>query len=524
MESPSILLVKEFMHENKGYIASYFITNILTLFIEVIIMSKIMSSIFEKKTADGNLFMWFIICFTFIKAGYNIKSHLYDVILSRFNKFVKTDLFNRIINRFKIDYVDLNPGYVLYNFNNFPNDFNNLLIEFLQEYIPNALGILMCLGALTYLNVGIGIVGIIGLSLIIVTIYSRFSKNLDLSIKEHEIAIGDNEYVNDRVNNLFNIYTNATEKFEIENYDRLETMLEESILTNFTYSTVSVVITSVIAVAIMASIFYLLYRSGGSNGSQIKNMTMIILISTYYSGYLNRIFSNYSNLINILGYKKQADKFLEEITPIEYVRPFHNGNKLNGAIKFVNVNYAYKTDDGSTSLYKGINLNIRKNSKTAIYGKSGSGKTTLVKLLLGFYPVASGKILLNNINVSTIDVDVLRKTIGMLNQNIKLFDGTILDNILYGTGQSKAALMMINTVNGNLLRVFDNLKDKLDTKIQINGSNISGGQKQIINFMRTLLRGSPILILDEPTVGLDAVTKALLLKTIKHMKKSHIRP
>jgi subfamily B ATP-binding cassette protein MsbA len=241
--------------------------------------------------------------------------------------------------------------------------------------------------------------------------------------------------------------------------------------------------------------------------------------------YFSKISGNYIGLTDVFGYSRESDRFLRELngSVASTISPSQNPHAMgmaHGPVEFKNVHFKYPIEGSKPKkVLNGASLYVKPGSKVAIYGKSGSGKSTLIKLLLGFYGPDAGSITMSGIDIKTIPVDELRKNISVVNQNIKLFDKTILENMTYGvgTGDETVTENDIKKIIGNM-GVFEGVVDGLDTRVGVSGSKLSGGQKQIVNFVRAILKNAPILVLDEPTSALDTNTKKLVLDIIKKLK------
>ena len=197
----------------------------------------------------------------------------------------------------------------------------------------------------------------------------------------------------------------------------------------------------------------------------------------------------------------------------------NNINIKEGHILFKNIHFSY---DNKKNIYNNFSIEIKPNIKTAILGKSGSGKSTLMKLLLGFYSVNKGEILIDNININNYSLDTLRKNISYVNQNTTLFNNSILYNIQYGNNSSEETIK--NLINNlNIWSFFKHLDYNLNKTVGTNGSNLSGGQKQIILILRALLNNnSKVIIMDEPTSALDSKNKKIFIDILSNIKNKTI--
>lgn len=191
-------------------------------------------------------------------------------------------------------------------------------------------------------------------------------------------------------------------------------------------------------------------------------------------------------------------------------------DKIEGNIQFENVSFRY---DENTQILDGINLFIEKGKTVALVGPSGGGKTTLCHLIPRFYEVDEGKILIDGTNIQQLDRTSLRKNIGIVQQDVFLFTGTIKENIAYGNLEATDEEIMEAAKKANIHDFIMNLEEGYDTYIGERGVKLSGGQKQRISIARVFLKNPPILILDEATSALDNATEMLIQQSLDQLCK-----
>ena len=190
-------------------------------------------------------------------------------------------------------------------------------------------------------------------------------------------------------------------------------------------------------------------------------------------------------------------------------------DNLNKNIIFENIDFGYS----DKSVFKNLNLQINKGDFIGIAGQTGAGKTTLIKLLFRFYEVGSGTIKFDNHNINDINIKSLRSKIGLVNQEIFLFDGTIKENICYPYRDIDEALLMEVAANSQCLEFIEKLPDGFNTIIGERGQKLSVGQKQRIGIARALYKKPDILIFDEATSAVDNETEHLIQKALKEIAK-----
>ncbi len=191
--------------------------------------------------------------------------------------------------------------------------------------------------------------------------------------------------------------------------------------------------------------------------------------------------------------------------------------KVEGNIEFENVRFEYPDDHNQ--VFKNLNLSIKAGERVAIVGPSGGVKTTLCNLIPRFYDIDSGCIRLDGRNVKEFTLKSLRKQIGVVQQDVYLFSGTVYDNIVYGRPEATREEVMEAARLAGADEFIRKLKDGYDTYIGERGVKLSGGQKQRISIARVFLKNPPILILDEATSALDNESEFEVAKSLAELSK-----
>ena len=191
-------------------------------------------------------------------------------------------------------------------------------------------------------------------------------------------------------------------------------------------------------------------------------------------------------------------------------------DRLDGKIEFKNVTYAYHDDH---NILKNVSMQINTGRKFALVGPSGGGKTTICHLIPRFYNVEQGEILLDGIDINSITMQSLRRNIGIVQQDIYLFNSSIKENILYGRLDATDEEVFEAAKRANIHDYIMSLDDGYETVIGERGVKLSGGQKQRLCIARVFLKNPPILILDEATSALDNATEILIQSALDELCK-----
>lgn len=195
-----------------------------------------------------------------------------------------------------------------------------------------------------------------------------------------------------------------------------------------------------------------------------------------------------------------------------------NLETVEGNINYDNVSFSYEAENGEVLSH--INIQVKKGENIAIVGPSGGGKTTLCNLLPRFYELDGGSITIDGISVRDITLKSLRDHIGIVQQDVYLFGGTVRENIVYGYPDATEEEIVEAAKNAGAHEFISQLPDGYDTYIGERGLKLSGGQKQRVAIARLFLKNPPILILDEATSALDNESELIVQKSLERLAKN----
>jgi ATP-binding cassette subfamily B protein len=228
-------------------------------------------------------------------------------------------------------------------------------------------------------------------------------------------------------------------------------------------------------------------------------------------------------LINFMEQLQQGivcfQRFVEVMEILPQIEDSPSSSDLQvkeGIIRYENVNFSY---DESSKILKDINLTITGGSTVALVGESGAGKSTLANLIPRFYEITSGKIFIDDQDITKITQSSLHKKIGFVQQNIFLFDASIRENLKYGKACATDNELWDALKAANLERFVASLPLGLETQVGEQGARLSGGQKQRLSIARVFLKNPPILIFDEATSALDSDSEKLIIEAFNRLAK-----
>ena len=219
--------------------------------------------------------------------------------------------------------------------------------------------------------------------------------------------------------------------------------------------------------------------------------------------------SGFSRFYEIITTPDEVDEGTVEISDIR------------GDINFENVTFSYAKDDQGIdkAVISNLSLKLKAGNTVALVGPSGGGKSTVCNLIPRFYNVDSGRITVDGVDVMDITLESLRRNIGMVSQNVFLFDGTVRDNIAYGRPDASDEEIVEAAKRANIHDFILTLSDGYDTEVGERGVKLSGGQRQRISIARVFLKNPKLLILDEATSALDNVTEMQIQSSLEELSR-----
>lgn len=247
----------------------------------------------------------------------------------------------------------------------------------------------------------------------------------------------------------------------------------------------------------------------------VGNIQSFITYAKNFTNPIGSLASIMTELESMIAASERVEDYLseEEEKKVENPVPLNN---VQGNITFDHVKFGY---DENKIIIKDFTAHIESGKKIAIVGPTGSGKTTLVKLLMRFYDVNSGNILIDGINIEDVERTSLRKNIGMVLQDTWLYSGTIMENIRYGRLDATDDEVIASAKEAQVHHFIQTLPDSYNLEINEETSNISEGQKQLLTIARAILKNPKILILDEATSSVDTRTEELIQKAMDTLMK-----
>ncbi len=277
-------------------------------------------------------------------------------------------------------------------------------------------------------------------------------------------------------------------------------------------SSISYILMKFVSIFVLVCGTWFVIEKGMSYGDFIA----FVLLSNVFLApikQLNSVIETYPK--GIAGFRR-FEELLNTDTEIHDLPDAKEVSGLKGNITYNNVSFGY---EGKDYILKGIDLQIREGETVALVGPSGAGKTTICSLLPRFYDIAQGEVTIDGIDIRQMTLSSLRSQIGVVQQEVFLFDGTIRENIAYGKLGATEEEIWTAARQAQLEEVITSYEEGMDTIIGERGVKLSGGQKQRLSIARMFLKNPPILILDEATSALDTETEAAIQQSLNELSQ-----
>ena len=534
------LILKDFVLENKKEFIYYFISYLCNYTFEFIGIPIILGTLitiiknnnkmnFEfsldfrntfKKNIIYNIIL--LICFSYVINYIFIDfiNYYYSIIHSKIFTFIRIKLNKILIENRKINFKELEVCKDLVSLDLTSQFIIDLIDIYIADIFPFMVFTIILLVVLLYLGIEYFLVFFTGI--ITITLYILYKKNKIIQFAEEKELVylkmvnnSENSF-----NNLSNILINNTSDYEINKNNKLTNDFKIKFRNLYISINSFVFYIRCIFVFFLFILLLLIFKNYKEKKIELSTLIIIIFIITnyiiFFRGKIYKIILSYKYLGQIKVNKKNFDIMIDK------KNKNNKNNKINlGNIEFRNIKFKYD----NKYIFNNLNLLIKEKEKVGILGKSGSGKSTLIKLLLRFYPLESGQILIDNIDISKFDLDYLRQNIYYINQNTNLFNETVYYNISYGLKNNENSSNKLNKYlideflkKQDLYNIFDKLEKGLESNSGPNGTNLSLGMQKVVLLVRGLLackeRGHKIVIFDEPLTALDKNSREKVIKMI----------
>lgn len=429
---------------------------------------------------------------------------------------IRNDLFKHL-QELPFTYYDDRPhGKILIRVINYVNSVSNMLSNGIISFILEILNMVFILGFMLFVDVRLTVVVLAGLPLFILVMgyiknhqrkawqdVSNKSSNMNAYLQENIVGV--------RVTRSF---TRENQNAEI--FDHLNDRYRASWMQAVKYSNLVWPATDVIAMLVHVALFVI-----GLLVFDPATVTLGTLAAM--TGYASRFWQPIMNLSNIMNnfinniaYLERIFETLDEPVMITDKEGAADIGQIRGDVSFHDVTFAYEKEN---NVLERVSFDVKAGESIALVGPTGAGKSTIVSLISRFYDIDDGKITIDGKDIADVTLHSLRSQMGIMLQDSFIFGGTVMDNIRYGRLDATDEEVRKAAAAVCADEFISQMSDGYQTQVNERGAKLSGGEKQLISFARTLLSDPKILVLDEATSSIDAKTEVLVQKGLAELLK-----
>lgn len=386
----------------------------------------------------------------------------------------------------------------------------NLNIEATQviSSVATIIGILIMMLSIDWIMTLVALLTL-PLSIVIIAFIMKKSQGYFKSQQDYLADVNgevEEMFSNQSVIRVFNAENKMISKFEYDNNKLADVAWKSNFVSGLMHPIMNFVGNlGYVVIAILGSYFAIIGRI------TVGNIQSFIQYTKNFTNPIAQIAQISNMLQSMVAASERVFEFLDEEEEKEKNKEFIPTNKIEGSVEFKNVKFGYNQDK---IIINDFSAKVKPGQKIAIVGPTGAGKTTIVKLLMRFYDLNSGKILVDGHNINDYRKEDIRGLFGMVLQDTWLFNGTIMENIRYGRLEATDDEVIEACKMAHVHHFIQTLPDGYNMILNEETTNISGGQKQLLTIARAILADPKILILDEATSSVDTRTEILIQKAM----------
>ncbi len=452
-------------------------------------------------------------------------SYLQAVLLNTVGQYVMFDIRRQLydkLQRQEVAYYDRNPvGRIMTRLTSDVDALNELFTAGVTDVLGDVVMIFAIIGVMLWMDVKLTLVTLLTVPMLFAaTTWFRKGARRGYDMVRTRIArinaFLQEHFAGAQTVQIFNAEAKSLHQFDTINDDYRRANIE----TIFFYAVFFPLVDFIGAVGIALIIWYGGYRvMQNSPGHTVLTLGALVAF-IQYSGFLFQPIRDISDKYNVLQAAVVASHRIFKTLDLPIAiktpeRPMKSGRAL-GEIEFQNVWFAYRDDDW---VLKDVSFKVAPGQSIALVGHTGSGKTTITNLLMRFYEVQKGHILLDGVDLRDWDLQSLRENFAVVLQDVFLFSGTLESNIRLGRNDISEERVKWATHEVHADRFIERLKERYKAEVKERGAGLSVGQKQLISFARALAFDPALLILDEATSSIDTETEQLIQQAIERVMR-----
>lgn len=515
----------EFLSKNPKWVWISFLLLTINFPIELILLSWLSGQIFVSManmksnfTRVVKLTAYFFLAYFVIEIS-NVLRDNYDAIkVPELEKDIRNKMIHIILEKNEIQFDQMAMGEVVARFLKAPIHTFYAFNVFSKFVLPFFLALLVIGVYILFLNVKLGLVYLLLAFIYSIIIYLyclRMIRKTQEKMMAEMIMFNELE---DTLNNMNTIFTSNMKNQEEKNMDQVQDEYLKINQQELKYNSWIKLITSVMTLTIIMLLFLFsihLYKNNQVKKATLISIVTLLLFLVRFMGFTSR---RIVEGMMTIGSVMDSNGFVEKLKQETFIDGTLENFITDGTISTKNISFRYSTE--SFYVFENFSITIPHGSRIVLMGDSGSGKSTFIKLLLGFFSVEKGSIMIDKTDIAQSRRSYLRRQISYIHQNTSLFNRSILSNILYGCPDKTEKEVIDFLKQNHLFDMFSNLKEGLNTKAGRGGENLSGGMRQTVLLLRCYFRDAPIVILDEATSSLDARHRKYAMVIIRQMFQS----
>lgn len=522
-----LYLLKKFLKKEKFKTIFLLILSFIINLLKINVISYITANIIQSVQKNNieltyQYSYYFMIISVIFVSLYVIFRYVNEKIFGKLRTWLRKNLVKMLLVINNENYSDINFLKLNIPILRLTSNLHYCLNNIITYVIPNLTLLIIIFFYFLYNNYIIGFIFLLFNILIVLYLYFNINTIQKYNINYEENLEKSESCLTEILGNFDKIIFRGNIKNDIDELYKLSNNTINSEFEFYSKMNYHILCLSIIVfINIFSCIFYMIYLYYNKKMSVTIFITFITILLLYRDFILNFI----NTIIDLCEFSTRSYRFSNNFKDldIEYeniINKNYNNYELNfDKIEYKNVFFKYKNSNNEVLKNLNLTLNLNEQKIIGITGISGKGKSTFTKLLIKIYKY-DGNIYIDNINIQNIDTNYLRKNIVYVNQNTRLFDKKIIENIYYGCNEYQECKYFLEKIleSEKIQKLFNNI-DFHNGNSGLGGELLSGGQRQVLNIINGLIIPSKVIILDEPTNALDEELKKEVINIIKYFKK-----